>query len=98
MYIGYGLAFAFNFIVESYGWRWAFRIASFPGFIISVLLLLTVKEPKQKELIIHEKEMEPLIVNISTLIFLNNYIVFFPFKLLEKVIFQDFATIQTSYY
>ena len=47
VYIGYSLAFAFNFIVESEGWRWAFRIASFPGFVLS-LLLFTVKEPDRR--------------------------------------------------
>ena len=47
VYIGYSLAFAFNFIVEQDGWRWAFKIASFPGFLISSLVLFTVKEPKR---------------------------------------------------
>ena len=28
------------------GWRWAFIIAAFPGFILALLLRFTVSEPK----------------------------------------------------
>ena len=45
IYIGYSLAFAFNFILVAAGWRWAFRIAAFPGFLVGGLMFLTVREP-----------------------------------------------------
>ena len=45
IYVGYSTAFAFNFILVSIGWRWAFRIASFPGFVVAVILFVVVKEP-----------------------------------------------------
>ena len=45
IYVGYSTAFAFNFILVSIGWRWTFRIASFPGFVVAVILFVTVKEP-----------------------------------------------------
>lgn len=45
IYVGYSTAFAFNFILVSIGWRWAFRIASFPGFIVALILFMVVKEP-----------------------------------------------------
>ena len=50
IYIGYSLAFAFNFILLSIGWRWAFRIASFPGFLLAGLLFITVKEPERRQI------------------------------------------------
>jgi MFS family permease len=45
IYVGYSTAFAFNYILISIGWRWAFRIASFPGFIMALVLFIVVKEP-----------------------------------------------------
>lgn len=57
IYIGYSLAFAFNFIVLALGWRWTFRIAAFPGFIMSVLMILTVREPERR------KDSQPSHVN-----------------------------------
>ena len=48
IYIGYSLAFTFNFILLATNWRWAFRIAAFPGFVLSVVMLLTVREPQRK--------------------------------------------------
>lgn len=47
IYIGYSLAFAFNFILMAMGWRWTFRIAALPGFLVSVVTFLTVKEPSR---------------------------------------------------
>ena len=49
VYIGYSLAFAFNFIVQKLSWRWAFWIAAIPGLLMGVLLIVTVREPKRKE-------------------------------------------------
>lgn len=48
IYIGYSLAFAFNFILRALNWQWAFRIASFPGFVVSAILVVTVREPKRR--------------------------------------------------
>ena len=45
MYFGYGLAFASNFIVKAYGWRWAFWSSSIISLLISIISLLTVREP-----------------------------------------------------
>lgn len=50
IYFGYSAAFAFNFILVSIGWRWTFRIASFPGFVVAFILLVAVKEPKRVKL------------------------------------------------
>ena len=47
IYIGYSLAFAFNFILMALGWRWTFRIAALPGFVVSGVMLFTVKEPNR---------------------------------------------------
>ncbi|XP_003387988.1 PREDICTED: uncharacterized protein LOC100638137 isoform X1 [Amphimedon queenslandica] len=45
VYFGYGLAFASDFIIKSYGWRWGFWSASILSTIVSFLSLLTVREP-----------------------------------------------------
>lgn len=45
---GVGFAIAFfvgGWIVESYGWRWAFLAAGIPGLMLAPLLFLTVEEP-----------------------------------------------------
>ncbi|KAJ7378131.1 hypothetical protein OS493_024796 [Desmophyllum pertusum] len=54
IYIGYSMAFAFgNFITEANidnkGWRWVFWIAALPGFVLGLLMLLTLKEPARSE-------------------------------------------------
>ncbi|HKD23590.1 MAG TPA: MFS transporter [Rhizomicrobium sp.] len=45
-----GLLFAFfggGWIAEHYGWRVAFQAAGIPGFVLALLLLATVREPKR---------------------------------------------------
>jgi predicted MFS family arabinose efflux permease len=45
-----GLLFAFfggGWIGEHYGWRVAFQAAGIPGFVLALLLLLTVREPQR---------------------------------------------------
>ena len=49
IYIGYSVAFAFNFILLAIGWRWVFWIASMPGFVIGGVVLFTVKEPERRK-------------------------------------------------
>lgn len=49
IYIGYSVAFAFDFILMSVGWRWTFRVASLPGFLVGVFMLLTVREPPRSK-------------------------------------------------
>jgi len=47
---GIGTALAFflgGWIVELYGWRWAFVIAGVPGLMLAPLLFLSVREPKR---------------------------------------------------
>lgn len=51
VYLGYSLAFAFNFVLLAAGWRWVFRIASFPGFALSILLCATVIEPDRTDVV-----------------------------------------------
>jgi len=41
------MAFAFNFILTSLGWRWTFRIAAIPGFVLAVVMVITVREPSR---------------------------------------------------
>ena len=65
VYVGYGLAFAFNFIVESCSWQWAFRIAGMPGLVVSIVLILTVKEPIRQQ---SDENKEKVLVS-SLLIF-----------------------------
>ena len=48
IYIGYSLAFAFNFIVEDYGWRETFVVAGIPGLIVGIVVLVTIREPERK--------------------------------------------------
>ena len=48
VYIGYSVAFAFELLVTSVGWRWVYRIAAFPGIIVTIVLLVTVKEPQRQ--------------------------------------------------
>lgn len=49
IYLGYSMAFAFNFILKALNWRWVFIIASIPGFVVAVIHLLTVREPRRKQ-------------------------------------------------
>lgn len=54
IYIGYSMAYAFgNFItqadIDGKGWRWVFWIAAIPGFVLGLLMLLTLKEPARSE-------------------------------------------------
>ncbi|WP_239806681.1 spinster family MFS transporter [Croceicoccus hydrothermalis] len=47
---GIGTALAFflgGWIVEFYGWRWAFVAAGIPGLMLAPLLFLTIREPKR---------------------------------------------------
>lgn len=47
---GIGTALAFfvgGWIVQDYGWRWAFVAAGIPGLLLAPLLFLTVREPKR---------------------------------------------------
>ena len=55
VYMGYSLAFAFDLLVETVGWRWVYRIAAMPGIIVTIVLMLTVREPPRQidEVIIH---------------------------------------------
>ena len=48
LYTGYSLAFVFNFLVENLNWRWAFWVASIPGIVLGVVVMITVKEPQRK--------------------------------------------------
>ena len=48
------MAYAFgNFItqanIDDKGWRWVFWIAAIPGFVLGLLMLLTLKEPERSE-------------------------------------------------
>lgn len=48
------MAYAFgNFItqadIDGKGWRWVFWIAAIPGFVLGLLMLLTLKEPARTE-------------------------------------------------
>ena len=48
------MAYAFgNFItqadIDGKGWRWVFWIAAIPGFVLGLLMLLTLKEPARSE-------------------------------------------------
>ena len=56
VYIGYSLAFAFNFIVEYFKWRWAFWVAAIPGLIMGVIVMITVKEPQRKGKMVREED------------------------------------------
>ena len=48
------MAYAFgNFItqadIDGKGWRWVFWIAAIPGFVLGLVMLLTLKEPARSE-------------------------------------------------
>lgn len=46
--IGFALAFFVGgWIVETYGWRWAFVAAGVPGLLLAPLLFVTLREPKR---------------------------------------------------
>ena len=47
IYLGYSLAFGFNFVLNAphLHWRWVFLLASLPGFAVALLMLGTVREP-----------------------------------------------------
>ena len=49
IYLGYSMAFGFNFVLNTHslGWRWVFIIASLPGFAVALLMLATVREPQR---------------------------------------------------
>nr|XP_015222496.1 PREDICTED: D-galactonate transporter-like isoform X1 [Lepisosteus oculatus]XP_015222497.1 PREDICTED: D-galactonate transporter-like isoform X1 [Lepisosteus oculatus] len=54
IYIGYSLAFAVgNYITRAdilgLGWRFAFLVCGFPGFVLSLLVFISVKEPPHKQ-------------------------------------------------
>ena len=52
--MGYSLAFAFDLLVETVGWRWVYRIAAMPGIVVAIVLMLTVREPpRQIDKVIH---------------------------------------------
>ena len=54
VYIGYSLAFAFNFIVEYFKWRWAFWVAAIPGLILGVILMITERTTEKREMVREE--------------------------------------------
>ncbi|XP_077986196.1 putative galactarate/D-glucarate transporter GudP [Glandiceps talaboti] len=54
VYVGLGVAFGLNMLVDALGWRWAYWIAGIPGVILGLLNLCTVKEP-QKEITGYQK-------------------------------------------
>ncbi|XP_006816229.1 uncharacterized protein LOC102801004 [Saccoglossus kowalevskii] len=39
-----------NFITQAKSWRWAFFIAGIPGFVLGVLIILTMMEPERKKI------------------------------------------------
>lgn len=65
VYIGYSLAFAFNFILIAIGWRWTFRIAALPGFLVAGVVLLTVRDPP------HYKQVLGILVHVIATSALN---------------------------
>ena len=48
IYIGFSMAFLFEFIVEALEWRWAFRIAALFSFLVALVLMVSVVEPRRK--------------------------------------------------
>ncbi|XP_072176914.1 MFS-type efflux pump MSMEG_3705-like [Diadema setosum] len=53
IYAGYSMSYAFgDFItaadINGKGWRWVFWIASIPGFVVALLMVLTVREPERR--------------------------------------------------
>ncbi|XP_078489858.1 MFS-type efflux pump MSMEG_3705-like [Ciona intestinalis] len=53
IYLGYGSAFAFgNYVTESNilgkGWRWSYYLTAIPGFVMMVIVFITIHEPKRK--------------------------------------------------
>lgn len=54
IYIGYSMSYAFgNFItnanINNQGWRWSYFIAGIPGFVVGILLFVTMKEPQKEQ-------------------------------------------------
>ncbi|MBN3299814.1 SPNS1 protein, partial [Amia calva] len=54
IYTGYSLAFVVgNYITRAnimgMGWRWAFLICGFPGFVLSLLVFVSVREPPRTQ-------------------------------------------------
>ncbi|RXM94623.1 Protein spinster-like 1 [Acipenser ruthenus] len=54
IYTGYSLSFAVgNYITRAnimgLGWRWTFFICGIPGFLVSLVVLITVKEPQRTQ-------------------------------------------------
>lgn len=51
IYLGYSIAFSFDFVLktDSLGWRWVYTIASLPGFVMAIVMLLTVREPARQD-------------------------------------------------
>ncbi|XP_078605979.1 MFS-type efflux pump MSMEG_3705-like [Branchiostoma floridae x Branchiostoma japonicum] len=54
IYTGYSLSYAMgNYItkanINGQGWRWAYFISGIPGFLVGLLILLTVKEPERRK-------------------------------------------------
>lgn len=52
VYYGYGLAFVFGIYITKadvlgYGWRAPYVLASLPGLVVSVLILITFRDPRQ---------------------------------------------------
>ncbi|CAH1272345.1 SPNS2 [Branchiostoma lanceolatum] len=53
IYTGYSLSYAIgNYItkanINGQGWRWAYYISGIPGFVVGLLILLSVKEPERR--------------------------------------------------
>nr|XP_002127145.1 uncharacterized protein LOC100183908 [Ciona intestinalis] len=53
IYLGYGSAFAVgNYVTEANimgkGWRWSYYLTAIPGFIMMVIVFITIREPNRK--------------------------------------------------
>ena len=54
VYYGYGLAFVIGISVTEadilgYGWRSSYVLSAIPGFVVAILLFLTVRDPYDAE-------------------------------------------------
>lgn len=73
IYIGYSIAFAFNFILLSVGWRWTFRVAALPGFLVGAVMLFTVKELPHSAKVAFDMQMN--ILHAVSIFFIAHVIV-----------------------
>ncbi|XP_039262750.2 protein spinster-like [Styela clava] len=68
IYFGFGSAFAVGNLVtkaniNNQGWRWAYYISGIPGFFISLVILISLREPNRKNVNINytNEEYEPIL-------------------------------------